>query len=279
MKAPVVSLLYKFLACLAIAIVSASVATGQSPVNKSHREAAPTLSARNPYSAGERLNYDVSWADFLVAGEFTIQTDERRSFEGVDGYHVTVQAKSVGLVSGLVLKVNDVYDSFIDGSTLQPFRAEKRMRHGKKQAQSSVLIDQEKRSATLEGGRKLEIPPDTYDIAGLIFAIRGMDLTPGKVRTLTVLEDDKLYTIKVQPEAREKITTRAGAYDTIRVATSMSRGRENDKLYNLRMYISSDARRLPVLITAEPSWGSVRVELTSVTPAAPSKSSDSRKQG
>jgi hypothetical protein len=222
---------------------------------------------RNPFVAGERLSYDVSWADFIVAGELTIQTDDRRSFDGVDGYHVTAQARSVGLVSGLVMKVNDVYESFVNASTLQPFRAEKRMRHGKKQTQSSVTIDQQQHVARLASGRTLEIPSDTYDLAGLIFAIRGMDLTIGKARTFTLLEDEKLYTIKVQPEKREKITTRAGSYDTVSVATSMVRGRENDKLYNLRLYITSDARRLPVLITAEPSWGSVRVELTSVTGA------------
>jgi hypothetical protein len=150
------------------------------------------------------------------------------------------------------------------------------MRHGKKQGQSSVKLDQQKHVAIVAEGRALEIPADTYDIAGLIFAIRGMDLTIGKTRSLTVIEDDKLYTIKVQPEAREKITTRAGTYDAIRVATSMVRGRENDKLYNLKMFISTDARRIPVQITAEPSWGSVRVELTSVTPANPSRKSDSR---
>ena len=92
-----------------------------------------------------------------------------------------------------------------------------------------------------------------------------MDLTIGKARTLTVLEDDKLYTIKLQPEAREKVTTPAGSYDTVKIATSRIKGRENDKLYNLRIYITNDARRMPVLITAEPSWGAVRVELTSAT--------------
>ena len=233
---------------------------------------------RNPFIAGERLSYDVSWADFIVAGELTIETDDRRRFDGVDGYHVTAQARTVGLVSGLALKVLDVYDSFINAATLQPFRAEKRMRHGKKQAQSSVIIDQEHRTARLTGGRTLEIPPDTYDLAGLIFAIRGMDLTVGKARTLTLIEDEKLYTIKIQPEAREKVTTRAGSYDTVKIATSTAKGRENDKLYNLRMYITNDARRLPVLITAEPSWGSVRVELTSVAPAQPQKRIDSKNQ-
>lgn len=251
---------------LTVMLLSVPAAMSQSRPVKSERTIAASAAApRNPFVAGERLSYDVSWADFIVAGELTIETDERRSFDGIDGYHVTAQARSVGLVSLLNLKVNDVYESFINQATLQPFRAEKRSRHGKKQSQSSVTIDQQQHNARVSGGRTLEIPPDTYDLAGLIFAMRGMDLTLGKSRTFTVLEDEKLYTISVHPETREKITTRAGSYDTVRLATSMMKGRENDKLANLRMYITNDVRRLPVLITAEPSWGSVRVELTSAS--------------
>ena len=249
----------------ALAVVALSFPASLSVTHSVKSDTA--VSPRNPFVAGERLNYDVSWADFIIAAELTIQTDDRRIFDGIDGYHVTVQAQTVGLVSGLFLKVNDVYESYINAATLQPFRAEKRSRHGKKQTQSSVTIDQGKHTAQLAGGRTLETPEDTYDLAGLIFAIRGMDLTLGKTRALTVLEDDKLYSIKLQPEAREKVTTRAGSYDTVKVATSRTKGLENDKLYNLRIYITNDARRLPVLITAEPSWGSVRVELTSVAGA------------
>jgi hypothetical protein len=259
--------LRRSLFALAVVALSFPASLSQShPVKSDRSDAAVSASApRNPFIAGERLSYDVSWADFIVAAELTIQTDQRRSFDGIDGYHVTAQARTVGLVNGLAFKVNDVYESFINAATLQPFRAEKRSRHGKKQTQSSVTMDQDKRRAQLDRGRTLEIPEDTYDLAGLIFAIRGMDLTMGKSRTLTVLEDEKLYTIKLQPEAREKVTTRAGSYDTVKIATSRVKGRENDKLYNLRLYITTDARRLPVLITAEPSWGAVRVELTSAT--------------
>lgn len=257
-----------FLGLLATVMMMPPAMSQTRPV-RSERTITPSAYApRNPFVAGEKLSYDVSWADFIVAGELTIQTDDRRSFDGIDGYHVTAQARSVGLVSVLNLKVNDVYDSFINPTTLQPFRAEKHSRHGKKQSQSSVTIDQQQRSARLSDGRTVEIPADTYDLAGLIFAMRGMDLTIGKPHAFTILEDDKLYTISVQPEAKEKITTRAGSYDTIRLSTNMKRGRENDKLYNLRMYITNDARRMPVLITAEPSWGSVRVELTSATTSA-----------
>ncbi len=241
-------MLIRSLSALAVVALSFPVSLSQShPVKSDHSATVSTSSPRNPFSAGERLSYDVSWADFIVAAELTIQTDDRRSFDGVDGYHVTVQARTVGLVSGLALKVNDVYESFINAATLQPFRAEKRSRHGKKQTQSSVTIDQGKRTAQPAGGRTLEIPEDTYDLAGLIFAIRGMDLTLGKIRTLTLLEDDKLYTIKVQPEAREKVTTPAGSYDTVKIATSMVKGRENDKLYNLRIYVTARSRLSPEL--------------------------------
>ena len=215
-------------------------------------------------TVGERLNYDVSWADFITAGELTLETRERRSVDGVDAFHVSAQAQSVGLVSAVALKVNDVYESFLNASTLMPFRAQKSTRHGKKQDQGSVRLDQQKRTAQLDDGRTIEIPADTYDIAGLLFAIRGLDLTIGRARTFNILEDGKLYKISVTPEAREKVTTRAGSFETVRIATKSLSGGRDSNLYNLKMFLTADARRLPVMITAEPSWGSVRVQVTSI---------------
>jgi len=215
-------------------------------------------------TVGERLNYDVSWSDFIVAGELTIETKDHRSFDGVDGFHVSAQAQSVGLVSAVVYKVNDIYESFLSAATLQPFRAEKNSRRGKKRQQASVTIDQQKRTARLSDGRTIEIPADTYDLAGLIFAIRAMDLTQGKSRVFNVLEEDKLYKISVEPEASERVTTPAGTFDAIRIGTKTIGGGRDNNLYNLKMYVTNDARRLPVQITAEPSWGSVRVRLTSI---------------
>ena len=218
-------------------------------------------------AVGERLSYDVSWSDFIVAGELTLETKGRSAYAGVDGFHVSAQAESVGLVSAVVYKVKDVYESFLNADTLQPFRAEKNSRHGKKREQGAITLDQQKRQAQLADGRTIEIPAGTYDLAGLLFAIRGMDLTIGKSRDFNVIETDKVYRITVTPEAREKITTRAGSFDAIRLATKMSGGRDST-LSNLKLYLTGDARRLPVMITAEPSWGSVRVRLTSMTTAA-----------
>lgn len=252
---------------LVIPFIALAVIAGvaQSPDVRFDRPALATASPKPPFLVGERLTYEVSWQDFLVAGELVIETKDRRSFEGVEGYHVSAQAQSVGLVSMIGKKIDDAYESFIDTSTLLPFRAEKRMRHGKKRQDSSVTIDQEHRTARLGDGRSLRLPAETYDLASLLFAIRGMDLTTGKSRTFNLLEDDRLYAIRIEPEAREKITTQAGSFDTIRITTRMA-DRANDKLSNLRLYVTNDQRRIPVLITAEPAWGGVRVQLISITP-------------
>src|SRR5215213_9081628 len=137
-------------------------------------------------NVGEKLNYEVSWSSFLIAGELIIETKDRRAFDGIEAYHVSAQAKSVGLVSAVVYKVNDIYESFLDAATLQPFRADKRSRHGKKTAESSVILDQAKRTARLSSGKTITIPPDTYDLAGLLYAVRSMDLNVGKSRTFTL---------------------------------------------------------------------------------------------
>src|SRR5215475_4001373 len=95
-------------------------------------------------TVGERLNYDVSWADFITAGELTLETKERGTIDGIDAFHVSAQAQSVGLVSAVAMKVNDVYESFLNAATLAPFRATRNTRRGKKRAQGSVTIDQQK---------------------------------------------------------------------------------------------------------------------------------------
>ena len=128
-------MLKRISALIAILALALSSAVAQTRSIKSDRNApvkfVPTV--------GERLNYDVSWADFITAGELTLETKERRSVDGVDAFHVSAQAQSVGLVSAIALKVNDVYESFLNAATLRPFRAEKTIRHGQHEVDAPVV--------------------------------------------------------------------------------------------------------------------------------------------
>jgi hypothetical protein len=214
-----------------------------------------------PLVVGEKLTYEVSWADFLVAGELTIETRERREFDGIDGFHIVAQAQSVGLVRAAAYKVDDIYESFVDASTFEPFRAEKQTRHGKKREQESVSIDQRSRQARLSDGRTVALRSTAYDLAGLLVAIRTMDFKGNKPKALTLLDEGKQYDLEIAVDGREKISTRAGSFNAVRLVTKAI-GRTQTDPYKLRIFVSDDSRRWPVLITAQPRWGSVRVELT-----------------
>jgi hypothetical protein len=216
----------------------------------------------NPFVVGEELNYEASWSSFIVAGELNIRVVERGQFDGVDAYRIIAQAQTVGVVDAVIYKVRDTYESFVNAGSLAPFRALRRARHGKKREQNSFTIDTKRRVAVLGDGRTIEFTDAPYDMASLLYAIRAMDLTPGRSREFTLLEEDKLHKLRVEPEAREKVRTRAGSYDAMRIGIKIVEARGLNDRYKLRLYVTPDARRLPVLLTASPLWGEIRVELT-----------------
>jgi hypothetical protein len=221
-----------------------------------------TEKAAAPFVVGEQINYDISWSNFIVAGELTLQTKERAKFDGRDAFHVSAQAQSVGIVKALNHRLNDQYESFVDTSSLLPFRGSKVSHHGKKVVQSSFVMDPSGHTARLADGTSIDVPRDTYDMASVLFAIRGISQLPGSSKTLNIIEDGKLYTIRVEPEAKEKIYTRVGTYDAFRVAIKMIEAGKPTDAHRIRIYLTRDQERLPVLITAEPPWGQIRIEMT-----------------
>jgi uncharacterized protein DUF3108 len=262
-------ILNTYLAFILAALAFIAPFTHSIIVSADRSASVPNSVKENPYHVGEQLNYSASWSNVVVAGELSLQTKDRANFNGTDGYHVRLQARSTGFVDSFVYKVDDVYESFINAATLEPFRAESRSRHGKESKQGSLVIDQQHRTARLADGRTLRIPPDTYDLASLFYALRTIDLTPGKTSDFTLLEDGQLYSVRAEPEGRETVHAPKADYDAVRVAIKpIEDGRVKDS-YKLRLYLTSDTRRLPVLLTAEPFWGRTRVELTSASGTKP----------
>jgi hypothetical protein len=209
---------------------------------------------------GELLEYEVSWSNFLVAGQLRMQVKGRKNLSGADAYHLSAHVGSVGPVRTF-FKLDGDYEAFVDPSTLRPFRAEKRTMRGKKYQESYFTIDQG--VATLGDGRSLEVPPDTYDLASLFYAIRAMDLRSTEPRLFTLLEDGKLYKVRARIIGRQKITARTGNHDAVKVLLDLDQ--EGNDSYKLALYITNDSRRLPVLLVGDLPWGQVRVELLLAT--------------
>jgi hypothetical protein len=192
----------------------------------------------------------------------TLKT-ESAELGGKQVYRLVADAQSVGLVSIIAQKVRDVYESFVEIDSLRPVRVDKQKRRGRKQQRISCNIDHQRNIAEFSDGRRITVPPEVYDMVSIIYALRGIDLTPGKKRTFTVLDEGALHTIQAEPEQNEKTYTPAGRFDTTRVSIKFLNGSNVNDKYRLRLYLTRDSRRLPVLLTGEPTWGGIRMELTS----------------
>lgn len=220
---------------------------------------------------GEQLNYDVSWSDFVVAADMKITTTTRNNTGGTDSMKITAQTQSVGVVKILGYKLNDTYDTYVDTTSLRPIRCERNTIHGKKALHTTVTIDAQKNIANYDDGISVNIPPGTFDLISFLYIIRNMDIKPGKRTYASLLEDKKIYKLSIEPEAREKVYTRVATYDAVRIAIKQADGSNIKDDFKARVFLTRDSRRLPVLLTADLSWGQVRMELTSYIPFAGEK--------
>jgi hypothetical protein len=83
------------------------------------------------------------------------------------------------------------------------------------------------------------------------------------------------YVFQLKVVRRERIGTPLGEFDTFRIEPSityLSDGKINDSVHDTSLWVSADARRLPLRIESAVFIGSVRIELVKVIDDAAAQS-------
>jgi Protein of unknown function (DUF3108) len=107
------------------------------------------------------------------------------------------------------------------------------------------------------------VPYPVFDPLSLIYYIRTLDLSPGRVHEFPIIADGKLYTVVATVQNRETITTPAGTFKTVVVEPKMEgqAGVFKDEQNRLQIWYSDDERRLPVRVRSDVKIGSITVSL------------------
>jgi hypothetical protein len=171
-------------------------------------------------------------------------------------HQATMRVESAGFVSTLY-KIDDLYTVNYEDSTCATssiMESMERERHH----ETRVTYDRSRNHATFverdlstnmvvkETGT--DIPICVSDVLGAFTKIRGMNVGVGQSVQVPVSDGRRAAQVKVTAQEHETIKTPAGAFQTIRYTADLMNGVVYTRKGEVFVWLSDDARRLPVQI-------------------------------
>jgi len=211
------------------------------------------------YAAGETLDYELSWSSVSGgAARMTIAPID------ADRIRITSVAKS-GTFFSKFFKVRDEIESIVGSDDFSTLQYHKMLQEGSTRKDELTIVDERHRVA-IRKGKTVPVPQPVFDPISLMYYVRGLDLTPGKVHEFTIVADGKVYTVSAHVVERQTIGVPAGTFKTVLVEPQMesSAGVFKDEQKRLLIWYSDDARHVPVRIRSDLKIGSITVSLRGV---------------
>ncbi len=224
---------------------------------------AATDSNAPAFTAGERLSYSVSWSNFVSAARVELEVVERGAFFGQEGFQLRAKVETTGDVRAIFFEMYNQYTGYANAKTLLPYRLENTLRHGTKQTDETVIFDQGNRQARFQDDSSLPLPPNTYDLLSLLYALRQQSLSDGWKQNYTLLYGKEVFEVEAEVKKREPVISQAGSYKAVRVEIT-PKEKQYSK-YRTRIWFSDDTQRLPVGFVAQLPFGEVRGQLANAT--------------
>lgn len=212
-----------------------------------------------PFKPGEQLNFNF----FLAAGPQPVgtasfQVRPRARYFNRDALLLTAVLQTTGAGQTL-FPVNDHISTYVDAATLLPFRTELGLVEGKRGVRWVVSADQNGGSALFDDGTRVEMPVGTHDLVSIFYALRSFDLTPGKRNAVSLLVNKRPRLLFLTALQRGQITL--GGQTIPAVELSLATNEPGGNRFNLRLWVSTDSRRLPLRLTAQTPLGPLRADL------------------
>ncbi len=242
----------------------AGAAPADEPVLPDSVSAAPPDSAAAafaivPYAPGERLVFSIDYGP-VNAGEASLEVVEAVDSAGHPCYVVESRASSNRFFSAFYM-VRDKVISHIDRRHLFSRYFAKRLREGDYRKNLAIRFDQGAGKAYYADGRELDVPPGVHDILSAFYYVRTLDLAAGDTASVVTHTSRKNYALEVIVHGRETVTVPAGTFDCFVVEPVI----QGEGLFQfegkLTIWMTADARRMPVLMKTKVKVGSIDASL------------------
>jgi hypothetical protein len=232
--------------------------------------AAPARTERSvPFKAGESLAYDVSWSSFVTAGTATVTVREKKPSYNSLAYYIVAEGRPTPLLSKLYTLYYKA-DTLLDAYTLLPQRGSIFSQESARQRMKVTVFDQSARKVHYEMRttsvfkQDIAVPAYTQDALSVIYVLRAIPLKPGASMTIPVSDSGTTYTARINVGQREMVKTGLGELPALRITPVVTDPQGKPIGRALTLWLSDDARRLPLKMAADLAVGSFNLTLREV---------------
>jgi hypothetical protein len=233
-----------------------------------------------PFAPGETLSYEAKLSK-IISGLPVADLTFVVSNESPGAIEIKADAKSKGTLLKLA-RYSFLYSfaSSIDTAKFRVTSTERNTSEKERVRNGEAKFDYNEKRVTyvetdpaepMKPPRKIAsgIEDKTQDVVSGIYSLRLLPLAVGKRFDLTVSDSGLVYDVPVRVTAREKQKTVVGNVWCFQVEPEVfGPGHMIEDKGRMRIWITDDARRLPVRSRIDTSFGRVEVRLRSVTTPA-----------
>lgn len=230
---------------------------------------APKKEMAVPFKVGEVLEFDIGWSSYVTAGSATVAVKEKKPSYNSTAYYIVAEGRPTPLVSKLYTLYYKA-DTLIDAYSLLPQRGSLYVEEGKRRRMKSTTFNQAAKTAKYEVQtathveKTLALPAFTQDALSTLYVLRSIPMKAGDKFNMPVTDAGDVYRVQMQVGAVEAIKTGMGTINALKIVPVITAAKGAPP--RLAMWISSDARRLPVRIEAQLPVGKFTVTLRKVSP-------------
>jgi hypothetical protein len=210
------------------------------------------------FGVGEKLNFEVKYG-FISAGSASMEVIKLVEYQGRPCYQLATMARSNSFFSSFY-RVEDRVESIMDASGLYAWRFEKHLREGSYNSDRQYNLDQENHRVVYKNDT-IEVAPFVQDALSTLYYVRTQPLEVGKSFFLDNFIDGKKYHLEVKVLKRETVTVEAGTFDCIVVEPITQSVGLFKHEGQLKVWLTDDRLRMPVLMKSKVIIGSIGVEL------------------
>ena len=220
----------------------------------------------NAFKADEEVRMKVFYSTlgmYIGAGEATFTSSLER-FNGKQVYHLIGEGKTYPTFDNF-FKVRDRYESYVDTANLLPYKFVRNIDEGGYKKYNNVTFNQKANTAISTNG-VFKITDCIQDVVSMVYYARNIDFSKYKVDDKIPFDmflDDEVYHLYIRYLGKEKIKTRYGRFNAIKIRPLLIKGTIFEGGEKMTAWLSDDPNHLLLRAESPIAVGSIKVDMMS----------------